>query len=684
MINNNAPLNDMEEKINDILQGLDSFETYSTQIKKMDVMSIASDLAMDKKKKDKKTTEKELIEEEIAKLFNTSGMFDVDTISTPETRRHKYNILDELPDINHIVASTLEAYLDNILIKNQNKKGFLNIVKNPDTLKSDQAETVTNFTKGLIAYFDLQYRLKNSYIPKSLKYGDHFIEIVNLDNVNLDTMVKQTKVYSLTENVETDYLIEFESFVDNDDKVEDNGIGKLSINEKMSILLEQKDYLAEEDATLFNVSKTFNVEELNSIELNKLKDIHLREHKAHNVSIIEQNGLLYGYLIFEDSTDLTSTSNDEVSSDVFNIKQSIVGSRKKQTKDSSIEMLRRLNNKIISDLQKMLREKHSLKNLSEDNITSLKLMFYEKLKENPKFKVRFVTPEHIVRFYPKAGGINAPYGTSVIEKMIVPVKMLTLNNASDTMGKLARSPVVRKWVIESGNRKSDGQLIQDFKQQLKSKSITFSDIIGMRNVNKILTDYTDIAVISKNGQRFVDLEPMEVPVRQYDRYQYENLKKEVISSSGVPASYLNIEGASDLRENLVNINIMFATSVDNIQTNYENSIDELIDKIFKTLLQLNNIKEQPFKLSAHTNIFFNHPTILKIQANEALINSVANITQIFATSKLPISPSVLFKEYLTNIDIDSLIKKTEKEQDELKKKELLVDKGEGDEYTDQY
>ena len=684
---NRKGVTDLDAKLDAVLQNINTFESYTTQIRNIDVNDLTADLEMkkikEKKNKNKKKSKNEVIDHEISKLFNSSSVFgdDIRTFSAPAARRQKYDVLDELPEVSDIVASTLEAYQSNITIRHQTAdKGFLNIVPSKETNKENN-KLPTNFTKGLLNYYDMEYRLKHTIIPESLKYGDVFVELVDLSSMDLE-LLTQSK-YVLTENEDYDFddLSVTTMFETKDTVVSNND----ALLEGTHTALEQLDMLM--DSTFFTQDKStekFNIEDINSLDITKLKDIHLRHLSAHNVTIIESDGILYGYVVFEENHDkmdggLEKGSNltgdvrsqagnglgtDGLKSNVYNMKKSLVNSGntkingKEQTSEAYIHMLA---DKTLNGLKDYLKANYRLQNLSDDNVMNLKLLMYHKLKSHKHVRVRFIPPGGMCRFSPITGGNNAPYGTSVIEKMISAVKAQKLNEAADTMSKIARAPLARKWIIESGNRRNDSQLVNQFKQQLKSKSITYGDIVGMTNVNKIISDYSDIAVVSKNGQRFIDLEPMQFPEKQYDRYRAEELKKNVVNASGVPASYHNIEGASDLRENLVNINIMFANKIDNIQSEYELAIDIMIDKIFRKLLSLNGKEDDQFELSKFTKISFNHPTILKIQANEALINSTSNIISIMQQSKLPISPSVVFKEYLPNLDIENLIEKTKTE-----------------------
>ena len=78
-----------------------------------------------------------------------------------------------------------------------------------------------------------------------------------------------------------------------------------------------------------------------------------------------------------------------------------------------------------------------------------------------------------------SGQVNnkfAPYGTSIFDKMVQPVKLYTLALMSSIVSRLSRAAVVRKWTIEAGDKRNHEEIVAKTTSDLKSKAITFDKI----------------------------------------------------------------------------------------------------------------------------------------------------------------------------------------------------------------
>ena len=417
-------------------------------------------------------------------------------------------------------------------------------------------------------------------------------------------------------------------------------------------------------------SKQFNVKDIMKLKLDSLKDIYLDYHHPKNIIIIEKHNLVYGYLIIEDET-----SQGQGSYEVDRFKRFSAGLSShgtsgfesydnsqviKDTTDSiTKEILKKITSNIRLNKNRMLGQNFDYfktLNIGEEAIASLKLLIYQKIKYKSKLKFRFLTPDTIINFSGQVNNKFAPYGTSIFDKMVQPVKLYTLALMSSIVSRLSRAAVVRKWTIEAGDKRNHEEIVAKTTSDLKSKAITFDKINQMKNTAEIITDYRDMATITINQQRFIDMEILPMQDRGLPLNDMNDLKQDVIAAGGVPGIYLNITDNVDLREKLVHLNITFANNIINKQATIEDGLDQFLNAMFKKLLKYNNFKEQDFNLSNYINYKLNPPLVLQLQSDEAQITVVNNIVNSLDGLKVPIDPRKILQRYIPNINWNNIHK----------------------------
>lgn len=98
-------------------------------------------------------------------------------------------------------------------------------------------------------------------------------------------------------------------------------------------------------------------------------------------------------------------------------------------------------------------------------------------------------------------------------------------------------------------------------------------------------------------------------------------------------------------EQLVNINITFATEIISIQTILNKALTEFNDKIARRL----GFDVIP---SDHISIMLKPPVILLLQALEATMSSIGNIQMSLQSVAVEFNPYYLLKKYIPSIDWD--------------------------------
>ena len=672
--------NKFDELYNNIVGNLNTYNTYSSKMQSIEVQELSKQLQSKRNDiTDDESIEKK-IDDDIQKLLGAADndiLGNLGEVSVPVDRKKRYQFYDEIPNINFIAYRMLKVYLDNILIKNVQTKQFLNINSNPNnvaflqTVKDDIGKHYENFLKTSVVYFDIQKKLKNRIIPDMLRYGNSFVEILNLKSVpeiaSHRELITESFIADLpskkAKRVDFGYCL-FEADVEeNTQEVGTYNTEKnANINEQFKRLLHNKtsNNIEESDSNFYNTimqeDAEYNFDDINNLNFETIQDIYLKNVNPNQVIIIESDGILYGYLIVEE---LNNGEGTEI--DIFKrfTQQENSSSTKNSEEEISAEIIEKMTKGVVKKLNDTIRNSNA-SNLEELNLTdsiesSIKIILYHKIKERAKLKFRFVAPDKLINFSTNVDKFG-PYGTSIFDPIIQPVKMYTLALMSSIVSRLSRASVVRKWTIEAGNKKNHAEIIEKVKKDISTKSISFDSLSNVKNIASTITDFRDLATIQVNGQRFIDMEVMPMGDRSLPLNDMNDLRNELIAATGIPSVYLNIGDQVDLRETLVNLNTSFATTISSYQGNIDDALSQLTNSIFNIVLENNDYTKNEFLLSNYYLFGLNPPLVLTVQANEALVSSVTNIIGMLKSAEVMIDPTELLKLYIPQMNWEDLVK----------------------------
>ena len=693
-------LNNIDQQFNDlydnIVVNLSNYNLHSSAVQKIEVKTLTDELqSLKNGKKANESTDivDENVQSDIDFLLNNSNANILKSLSTsgiPTERKNKYDTYDEISNVNYIAYRMLKVYVDNILIKNNQTKQFLSISENSlnsqiiNGLDKNIVNLHKNFMKTFITYFDIQKKLKDKILPKMLKYGDCYLEIINLSHVS--------------DIVEKDYgIIQENIFVDFNDKAktdsdrfeinfsyqqcnnnietllqESDNVMKIHLDNsdpmsqfkhilKMKslqegVILENTEFWHDMQKEKSEEKEAYSLNDISDLNFKNIQDIHMNIIDPHKVVPVEMHGIIYGYIVVEDDDD-SNVSEIDVYKRFLN-----AGSKKngQNVKDEEAkEITDRITKSIISKLKGVMTKRSTKKiedlELSEEVETSLKVILYNKIKDNAKLKFRFVTPNRFVHFHTNKDK-DPNHGTSIYEPIIQPLKMYSLAMMSSIVSRLSRAAVVRRWIVEAGSKKNHPELIAKLKQDISSKSISFDSLSNIKNMSNIITDYKDFATVSVNGQRYVDMEIVPMHDRGLPVNDMQDLRNELIAATGIPSVYLNIADQADVRETLVNLNIGFANTVSSYQDNIDEGLNKVVSIVFNIILENNGYEETDVVLSNYFKISLNPPVILMLQAAEASISSVANIIGMLNGIQFTIDPQKILEQYIPQIDWKDLKK----------------------------
>jgi hypothetical protein len=718
----------LDDVFKDVIKNGSNIRTLNDQVQRFEIEDLSSSINMAKKKYGGTNTRnipKEDLQTRDLLNSNANNMFEnvgkLSNLSISAERKNRYEVYKEIPDSNWIAGNMYDVFIQNIFVKNLQSKEFLFINEDDKKLKvADINKDKNNYVsliKTFQTYFEYEKKLQNFIVPKALTYGNYFMEVINLKKLehylNTNTLLleneefakkintkyneKDLKIFNecftfsthsfLKKDMENGILLENSIINENITDTENQEIKENDFVKKLkSFLIENKPTSLIEERSIFSFLDDIEIEnqkpsisdykfeDIKEINLESLKEIQLKGIDPENVIIIENESILYGYLIIEGKK--AGTDNSEI-----NIYQRFLSDgdkTKKNGNEDTSEIVEKLSKYIIDNVTELIRlgkNKGGFKfddlKLPQDSLSSIKTIIYNKIKEKSKIDFRFVSSNNLVNF---SAPINkfAPYGTSIFDPIVQPIKLYNLALISSIISRLSRASVVRKWNVEAGSKRNHAEIIETVKKDIKNKAISFDNLSNIKNISNVLTDFRDIATIKIDGQSFIDMEIVPMSDRALPLNDLTDLKNDLIAASGIPAVYLNITENTELREHLVNVNTNFAQKILLWQNNIEEGLDRLNNIIFVELLQNNNKSNNTFNISTYFKMKLIAPLILQVQSNEALISSITNILGLFKAAEFVVDPKLLYKKYIPNMDWDEL-EKSGQEFINAKAKTALVD-----------
>ena len=675
-----------------ILSNNDDIRIFSSKVQRIELNNLTKFISVRKEEKENLTLDDaQEIKKDLERLFNNEGN-DVLKIlqdhNIQNNRKELYELYDEIADINYIAYRMLRVYIDNLLVKNVQNKDFLSIKENDNEFKTielneSEKEFIKKYLNMILVYFNVQSKLKNEILPKMLKYGDFYVEVVNLapisriinkqpeilmENFNIDGKKYNKVKYAIYESTirPKQPLKDPTEIAENSQHLK--GLEKFKYQlKKIKENISKNRFIEEHDISMFKkiMDDEFNIKQFFNIDLDVIENIYLRLHEPSKVLKVSRDGVLYGYLIIEDIDEKDDNETE------INIYKRFLSDNeddqnyKKKIKELSDEISEEIIKKMVEDLHDI-----NIDSLDDELRLSLKIIIYQKLLKKQKIKFRFLDPQDIINFHTIIDKFS-PYGTSIFDSIVQPVKMYTIGLMTSIVSRLSRASVIRKWNIEVGNRRNYQAIIEQVKKDLRDKSVTFESLTSIKNIARIISDYKDIAVVTRDGQRFIDLEILPMHDRSLPIQELQDLRQELIAATGIPAVYLNMADTVDLRETLVNLNINFANQIITLQSFIEDALNDLMNTITQKILELNGIEAQDFLISSYFKIHMNPPLVLQLQQNEALVGSVVNIIGALAQAQMPVDPVKLFEMYIPQVNWKQLKKSGDELIREEMKKQLL-------------
>lgn len=601
------------------------------------------------------------------KIENIDDLFT--NVDVSSIRLGRYNVYDQIFDSVQLIKKIVRTYSTNIVQADPiTNKSIL--IKETEKFKDDEVcKDFKNFANSVIEYFNIESKLKDSIVPNKLKYGDAFIEIIDLEKVKVNfPRVKKNKetkdkdkLTTITETLAYQKIVtkssnEYKSTITFDDMSE-------LISEFVEIDDEPQISIMEEE---IYESSRLNKEDLGT----KFSRILLKFHSPHYIIVMMSDyDSILGYLEIKeilkkvDGTVTTPLAQFVNLVNQMSASNSIAGMNKDERIENTIASFSKALVIKILDKHKLYFSKDDKSyydvvksKLEPELFHILKRLMITSDKSNlfkNKLKIRYIEPQNMVQFK-IAGGNYWPYGTSILDNLVYPAKLYLLTQLANAVTKLSRSALIRKWTLETGSRKDVGSMLQKLKKNLRNQRTTAEDIISAKSIPQILSDFKDMVAFKKKGQTFVDLDISQIGDPSIGIRDLEDIRNELVALSGVPNTYLGYQDSAEVRDKLANLNVIFATDISSMQSEINQGLTKIISRIAEILEYR---KEE--SLSKYVKISLIPPIILTLQLLETTLSSISDIQKLFAEMPdMQSDPKYLLKRFVNFIDWDEFFRES--------------------------
>lgn len=521
-------------------------------------------------------------------------------LSISPDRLARYHTYDEIYANCPMIKKILSVWNDNLFQKNPvNGESFLFKERSDDIetgstqLDADyenKKKMANIFVEKIMDFFELSDKLKNRIVPNQLRYGDSFVELINLHDFDLTksntaelflnetslSSYKKNKKSTITERPASSILenimhstntksainnIDYNSIIEqlsdvfigesNDDILTEGEIRHLYPNQNYVVLKEDKIKKDNSYSTFYNYYKnsvddkiypiihesfetisdkpkrgkkrrvkSLSEDEQFSNFYNKkldLSNIMLLIHDPKTiVTLSTKYGSILGYVEVTDKEEIQTTNVGQQLSAIVGRIVSVGGKNMHSVAEVTAEIVKSVIKKIISRSKKGKNSDKSIdqvvKSLHPDVLNMIKKLIIETYKDDTskitsinRIKARFISVDRMFDFTANQGEYY-PYGTSIIDPLVLQAKLYMLSQMSNMIMKLSRAAPIRNWIIDVGPLQNQVKYVEQIKRELYNQKVTLSDIMSFKSMPKLLSDFKDMFTFRKNGASHLDMD----------------------------------------------------------------------------------------------------------------------------------------------------------------------------------
>lgn len=394
-----------------------------------------------------------------------------------------------------------ELFLSESVINNTKKEKRKKIISESEILESIKSQINKKENLSVSEIDNIIDEMADIFIDDS---DDDIFEGENI----ISTEFAPKKYMVLKEKTESEKLTSnFESFY----TYYENKVGdKLQPYLKTKISKNTNHTLNEENSNFQNEFKKFYNTKID------LSNIMMLVHHPKNIVILAtQYGSKIGYVEINDKEQIQTTNIGQQLSSIVGRLVTVGGKSIDSTEEIISKLIKTIIKKIILKSSKTKTDSldKALKHLDPEVLNTIKKLLIETYKDENKSKAttckkiraRFIPIDRMFHFTVKASDY-APYGSSIIDPLVLQGKLYMLSQLSNIIMKLSRAVPMRKWILDVGPLQDQARYVQQIKRELYNQKVTLSDIMSFKSAPKLLSDFKDMFTFRKNGVSHLDME----------------------------------------------------------------------------------------------------------------------------------------------------------------------------------
>ena len=269
---------------------------------------------------------------------------------------------------------------------------------------------------------------------------------------------------------------------------------------------------------------------------------------------------------------------------------------------------------------------------------------------NKAMDIRYVPPDKMVHFLVPTTKYY-PYGESIFDGTQYSAKVLTSLETALAVQRLSRSTEKRKIAIEIGLPRDARKAIEMMKEEFRKRKVSLDSFGSVDTIPSMITTFEDVYIPQKDGKPFVDISTFNegnVDVRsKVDELKF--MRDQMVSSLGVPPSFIGIEENLSNKAALSEENILFARTVIGHQKYLTHQIEELVQKIFDII-----DPEEALTILDHVEVSLPVPRSLQFEREARYMNELSTLVENLERIGIPKEYST--KKYLSQIDWEEVKK----------------------------
>lgn len=621
----------------------------------------------------------------LKKVSDMMENLDSTTLSSDiEPRKRLYNtyrfIIDNFPQISNATKIIVNHILNPEQLKNTH------LVINSSSKRNSEKQNSERIEQKMILEALQIDKKTRSIVTNSLRDGDYFAEIINIDEYKfIDTEASKMLSESTDDTKLSEEVVNSYQYFEKTNKTElDAELNSLSVISEFA-----NNFTSNSDATGF-LSEVKELTTVNTLDFetevlveslkfdakkvttNKSNDdteirekygkIITRYYSGEQVVKLSVGEICFGYLVIVDESALSGDSSE-------NLFTRYNKGQKAQNKVSSKSIENAFKKQVIPKILGQIKpssEKKSLITKLINNDERLKMIMFTLLGNGRKTNIRYVPETHMVHFKNYGLDHEEKYGQGILANQLFMIKHYFAVLMSHTKFSLTKS-VEKELLYVNVNVDADveSSVNEVVRRMKKKEDVLNRDLASTDSFNVETSMFDRIYIPKVNGETPIEFGSVPTSQTTLDPQHLETLRQNIIRGFPVPRNLIG-ENDNTYKTSFTQENLSFAMSILGYQNMYAEQFSEFTNKI-KLIVDSNSFQ--------YTTVGFDSPQTLLNEARDLKIGSVREavdfLTTLYSDPNNPQSASSIDRVGFAKIlypdfdwdQFDSIFHSSEQEKD---------------------